>query len=135
MREGRYLGNKSTLGQIWAILEKENLEYNLYYNNESWECSKIANIELGSFNRSMVHEPWECAVQGNTMIDTINTSGTGSKVQLEGLLREVRGKPRAKSATEARRGENFLEVGSIRHCRGLQKDHVKQRLINFWWIS
>lgn len=69
------------------------------------------------------------------VLGNINTSGTGSQVDLEGLLREVRDKTRANSATEAKSAENFLEVGSIHHCQRLQKGHVKQGLINLWCIS
>lgn len=69
------------------------------------------------------------------ILGNINASGTASEADLEGLLREVRGKPRENSATEAKREEIFLEVGSIHHCQRSQKGHVKQELINFWWIS
>ena len=72
-------------------------------------------------------------MQDNAMIKTlgtINTSGTASKADLEGLLREVRNKPRENSSTEAKTEEIFLEVGIIHHCQRLQKGHVKQELIN-----
>ena len=48
--------------------------------------------------------------------------------QREGLLREVRSKPRENSSTEVKREEIFLEVGINHHSQRLQKVHVKQGL-------
>ena len=89
--------------------------------------------DLATAAAAAMLKPWDKTMLWSRPQGTVTLQGLPA--MQTGLLREIRSKPRENSSTEAKREEIFLEVG-ITHCsQRLQKVHVKQGLINFWWIS